>query len=45
MCNEIWLKIALNAFKLTKFEPFAEKYGVKRFTATFKADLILCMRR
>ena len=43
-----WLKIALNAVRLPKFEPVilvAEKDGGKRFTATFRAGVILRMRR
>ena len=42
------LKIALNAVRLPKFEPFivvAEKDHGKRFTATFQAGVILRMRR
>ena len=43
-----WLKIALNAVRLPKFEPVnvvAEKDHGKRFTATFQAGVILRMRR
>ena len=48
---KIWLKIALNAVRLPKFEPVyginmvAEKDEGKRFTATFRAGVILRMRR
>ena len=45
---KIWLKIALSAVKLPKFEPVivvAEKDHGKRFTATFRAGVILRMRR
>jgi len=45
---KIWLKIALNAARLPKFEPFivvTEKDHGKRFTATFRAGVILRMRR
>ena len=41
-------KIALNAVRLPKFEPVivvAEKDHDKRFTATFRSDVILRMRR
>jgi len=38
----MWLKIALNAVNLPKFEAFN---GGKRFTATFQAAMILCMRQ
>jgi len=44
---KIWLKIALNAVRLPKFEPVivvAEKDDGKRFTATFRAGVILRMR-
>ena len=43
----MWLKIALNAVRLSKFEPVivvAEKDRGKRFTA-FRAGVILRMRR
>ena len=43
-----WLKIALNAVRLPKFEQVivvAEKDDGKRFTATFRAGVILRMRR
>ena len=46
-----WLKIALNAVRLLKFEPVtgdivvAEKDHFKRFTANFRAGVILRMRR
>ena len=42
------VKIALNAVRLPKFEPVivvAEKDHGKRFTATFRAGVILRMRR
>jgi len=45
---KIWLKIALNAVRFPKFEPVvvvAEKDDGKRFTATFRAGVILRMRR
>jgi len=48
---KIWLKIAINAVRLLKFEPVnrkivvAEKDGGKTFTATFRAGVILPMRR
>ena len=45
---KIWLKIALNAVRLPKFElviVVAEKDHGKRFTATFRAGVILRMRR
>ena len=45
---KIWLKIALNAVRLQKFEPVivvAEKDHGKRFRATFRAGVILRMRR
>ena len=45
---KIWLKIALNADILPKFEPVivvAEKDHGKRFTARFWAGVILRMRR
>jgi len=45
---KIWLKIALNAVRLPKFEPVIvvdEKDHRKRFTATFRAGVILRMRR
>jgi len=40
---KIWLKIALNAARLPKFEPVivvAEKDHGKRFTATFRAGVV-----
>ena len=43
---KIWLKIALNAVRLPKYEPVivvAEKDHGKRFTATFRAGVILRM--
>jgi len=43
----IWLKIALNAVRLPKFEQVivvAEKDDGKRFTATFRAGVILRIR-
>ena len=45
---KIWLKIALNAVRLPTFEPVivvADKDNGKRFTATFRAGVILRMRR
>jgi len=45
---KIWLKIAINAVRLPKFEPVivvAEKDHGKRFKATFRAGVILRMRR
>ena len=45
---KIWLKIAINAVRLPKFEPVivvAETDRGKRFTATFWAGVILRMRR
>ena len=53
MRSENMAKIALNAVRLTKFEPVrpqrdivvAEKDHGKRFTATFWAGVILRMRR
>jgi len=45
---KIWLKIALNAVILPKFEQVivvAEKDDGKRFTAMFWAGVILRMRR
>jgi len=45
---KIWLKIALNAVRMPKFEPVivvAEKDHGKRFTTTFRAGVILRMRR
>ena len=45
---KIWLKIALNAVRLPKFEPVsvvAEKDHGKRFAATFRAGVILRMRK
>ena len=45
---KIWLKIALNAVRLPKFEQVvvvAEKDHGKRFTATFRAGVILRIRR
>jgi len=46
---KIWLQIALNAIKLSKFLKWltenAENNGGKRFVATFMADVILRMRR
>jgi len=45
---KIWLKIALNAVRLPKFEPVivvTEKDEGKIFTATFQAAVILRMRR
>ena len=45
---KIWLKIALNAVRLPKFEPVivvAAKDHGKRFTATFRVGVILRMRR
>ena len=45
---KIWLKIALNAVRLPKFEPVImvdEKDHGKRFTAPFRAGVILRMRR
>jgi len=45
---KIWLKIALNAVRLPKFEQVivvAEKDHGKRFTAMFRAGAILRMRR
>ena len=51
MRSENVAKIALNAVRLPKFEPVyginmvAEKDEGKRFTATFRAGVILRMRR
>ena len=48
MRSENTAKIALNAVRLPKFEPVivvAEKDHGKRFTATFRAGVILRMRR
>ena len=48
MRSENVAKIALNAVRLPKFEPVivvAEKDDGKRFTATFRAGVILRMRR
>ena len=45
---KIWLKIALSAVTLPKFEPVmivAEKDNGKIFTATFGAGMILRIRR
>jgi len=45
---KIWLKTALNAVRLPKFEPVivvAEKDHGKGFTATFRAGMILRMCR
>jgi len=42
---KIWLKIALNAVRLPKFEPVIVVADGKRFTATFRAGVILRMRR
>ena len=48
MRSENMAKITLNAVRLPKFEPVnvvAELDHVKRFTATFRAGVILRMRR
>ena len=51
MCSENVAKIAVNAVKLPKFEVVNGKIVVaknddgKRFTATFKVDVILRTRR
>jgi len=45
---KIWLKIiTLNAAKSTKIEEIvvAEKIRDNKFTTSFKADVILCMRK
>ena len=48
MRSENMAKIALNAVRLPKFEPvivIAERDHGKRFTATFRAGVILHMHR